>query len=72
MWAPVQDELQHDAADELAAYKPASLPFPGVFGVFRETDRPTKNSLEKNGLRKRGKRPAALPISKFSRKPSTE
>lgn len=55
MWAPVQDELQHDVTDELAAYKPA-LPFPGVFGVFCETHRPTKNSLEKNGLRRHGKR----------------
>jgi hypothetical protein len=24
-----------------------SLPFPGVFGVFYQNDRPTKNSLEK-------------------------
>jgi len=33
--------------DELAAYKLAQLPFPGVFGVFYESDRPTKNALEK-------------------------
>ena len=45
-----EDELRHDVTDELAAYKLASLPFPGVFGVFYETDRPTKNSLEKKWI----------------------
>ena len=39
-----------DVTDELTAYKLASLPFPGVFGVFYETDRPTKNSLEKKWI----------------------
>ena len=29
-----EDELRHDVTDELAAYKLAQLPFPGVFGVF--------------------------------------
>jgi 2-oxoglutarate ferredoxin oxidoreductase subunit beta len=33
--------------DELAAYKLAQIPFPGVFGVFYQNDRPTKNALEK-------------------------
>ena len=33
--------------DELAAYKLAQLPFPGVFGVFYQNDRPMKNALEK-------------------------
>ena len=37
-------------ADELAAYKLAQLPFPGVFGVFYQSDRPTKNSLEKKWI----------------------
>jgi 2-oxoglutarate/2-oxoacid ferredoxin oxidoreductase subunit beta len=46
----LEDELRHDVTDELAAYKLASLPFPGVFGVFYETDRPTKNSLEKKWI----------------------
>ena len=41
-----EDEMRHDVTDELAAYKLAQLPFPGVFGVFFESDRPTKNALE--------------------------
>ena len=36
--------------DELAAYKLAQLPFPGVFGVFFQSDRPTKNALEKKWI----------------------
>jgi len=45
-----EDELRHDVTDELAAYKLAQLPFPGVFGVFYQNDRPTKNSLEKKWI----------------------
>jgi len=30
--------------------EPAPLPFPGVFGVFYETDRPTKNALEEKWI----------------------
>ena len=45
-----EDELRHDVTDELAAYKLAQLPFPGVFGVFYENDRPTKNALEKKWI----------------------
>ena len=45
-----EDELRHDVTDELAAYKLAQLPFPGVFGVFYQTDRPTKNALEKKWI----------------------
>jgi 2-oxoglutarate ferredoxin oxidoreductase subunit beta len=41
-----EDDLRHDTTDELAAYKLAGLPFPGCFGVFFESDRPTKNALE--------------------------
>jgi len=41
-----EDELRHDTTDEVAAYQLASLPFPGCFGVFYESDRPTKNALE--------------------------
>lgn len=41
-----EDELRHDVTDELAAYKLAALPAPGCFGVFYESDRPTKNALE--------------------------
>ncbi len=45
-----EDELSHDVTDELAAYKLAQLPFPGVFGVFFQSDRPTKNALEKKWI----------------------
>ena len=41
------DEARHDVTNEIAAYQLADLPFPGLFGVFYETDRPTKNALEK-------------------------
>ena len=36
----------HDVTDEVAAYKLASAPFPGYFGVFYHKQRPTKNALE--------------------------
>jgi len=36
----------HDVTDEVAAYKLADAPFPGYFGIFYKTDRPTKNKLE--------------------------
>lgn len=36
----------HDVTDETAAYKLAEAPFPGYFGVFYKTNRPTKNALE--------------------------
>jgi 2-oxoglutarate ferredoxin oxidoreductase subunit beta len=45
-----EDEYRHDVTDELAAYKLADLPFPGVFGVFYEVDRPTKNALEQKWI----------------------
>src|SRR6202166_40939 len=45
-----EDEMRHDVTDELAAYKLAQLPFPGVFGVFYQSDRPTKNALEKKWI----------------------
>ena len=41
-----EDEPRHDVTDEIAAYRLANLPFPGLFGVFYEIDRPTKNALE--------------------------
>ena len=43
-----EDEARHDVTDEIAAYKLAGLPFPGLFGVFYQSDRPTKNALEKS------------------------
>jgi 2-oxoglutarate ferredoxin oxidoreductase subunit beta len=36
----------HDATDEVAAYKLAMAPFPGYFGVFYHIQRATKNALE--------------------------
>jgi 2-oxoglutarate ferredoxin oxidoreductase subunit beta len=42
-----EDEARHDVTDEIAAYKLASQPWPGTFGVYYEnTQRPTKNALE--------------------------
>src|SRR5271170_581478 len=38
----------HDVTDEMAAYKLADAAFPGYFGIFYKTDRPTKNKLEAN------------------------
>jgi 2-oxoglutarate ferredoxin oxidoreductase subunit beta len=36
----------HDVTDEVAAYKLADAPFPGYFGIFYKSGRPTKNKLE--------------------------
>jgi len=41
-----EDAERHDVSDENEAYRLASLQYPGKFGVFYETDRPTKNQLE--------------------------
>jgi 2-oxoglutarate ferredoxin oxidoreductase subunit beta len=41
-----EDAPRHDPADEVAAFHLATLPWPGVFGVFYEANRPTKNRLE--------------------------
>ena len=45
-----EDEQRHDVSDENAAYQLASLQYPGKFGVFYETDRPTKNQLEQQWI----------------------
>ena len=37
----------HDVSDEKAAYRLADLAWPGVFGVFYECTRSTKNDMEK-------------------------
>jgi len=44
------DDLRHDLSDEVAAYQLANLPFPGRFGVFYESGRPTKNALEQKWI----------------------
>ena len=36
----------HDATNEIAAYKLADAPFPGHFGIFYKVNRPTKNAKE--------------------------
>lgn len=36
----------HDVRDEDASYKLAAAPFPGHFGIFYKSERPTKNQLE--------------------------
>lgn len=45
-----EDKARHDVTDENAAYELASLQYPGKFGVFYETDRPTKNQLEQQWI----------------------
>lgn len=45
-----EDNNRHDVGDENAAYQLASLQYPGKFGVFYETDRPTKNQLEQQWI----------------------
>ena len=45
-----EDEARHDVTDEIAAYRLANVPFPGLFGVFFESDRPTKNALERRWI----------------------
>ena len=37
---------EHDVTSEEAAYKLAGEPFPGKFGIFYKTNRPTKNAKE--------------------------
>ena len=41
-----EDPQRHDPTDEVAAYKLASEPFPGWFGVFYEVTTPSKNQRE--------------------------
>lgn len=42
-----EDEKRHDPSDELAAFKLAMQPWPGLFGVYYENkSRKTKNALE--------------------------
>jgi len=45
-----EDKLRHDVTDGNAAYELASLQYPGKFGVFYESDRPTKNQLEQQWI----------------------
>ncbi len=45
-----EDKDRHDVSDGNAAYEMASIQYPGKFGVFYETDRPTKNQLEQKWI----------------------
>ena len=38
----------HDAKDEMAAYRLADVPFPGHFGIFYKANKPTKNTREED------------------------
>jgi 2-oxoglutarate/2-oxoacid ferredoxin oxidoreductase subunit beta len=38
--------VTHDVTDEYAAYKLADAEGPGVFGIFYQVNRPTKNASE--------------------------
>jgi len=41
-----EDAQRHDVSDDHAAFRLAGLEWPGVFGVFYEDSRPSKNDLE--------------------------
>tara|TARA_R110002096_G_scaffold332034_2_gene526082 strand:- start:2292 stop:3212 length:921 start_codon:yes stop_codon:yes gene_type:complete len=45
-----EDKERHDVTDESSAYQLAAVQYPGKFGVFYETDRPTKNQLEQRWI----------------------
>ena len=47
-----EDAARHDPTDELAAAKLALEEWPGSFGVYYETTRPTKNELEANLIKR--------------------
>ena len=67
-----EDELATTSLTSSLHTSSRQLPFPGVFGVFYETDRPTKNALEKKWIENTREKAATPAISKFFRKPSTE
>ena len=45
-----EDETRHDVTDQGAAFAIADEEYPGRFGVFYETDRPSKNVLEQKWI----------------------
>ncbi len=45
-----EDEDRHDVSDNSAAFALANEEWPGRFGVYYETDRPTKNKLEQRWI----------------------
>ena len=67
-----EDEIRHDVTDELAAYKLAQLPFPASSeSSTKPIVRPRTHS-RRSGSKPLAKKPVTLPISNFSKKPSTE
>jgi 2-oxoglutarate ferredoxin oxidoreductase subunit beta len=51
---------EHDVTDELAAYKLASEPFPGPFGILYNVSQPTKNAEEARIIDSYRKKTASL------------
>lgn len=47
-----EDAARHDPRDAVAAFRLASEPWPGLFGVFYDHPRPTKNRLERELIAK--------------------
>ncbi|MFT5470709.1 MAG: 2-oxoglutarate ferredoxin oxidoreductase subunit beta [Verrucomicrobiales bacterium] len=45
-----EDENRHDVTDQMAALGLAKEAWPGKFGVYLETDRPSKNTLEQKTI----------------------
>lgn len=45
-----EDEERHDVTSEPDAYALADLQYPGKFGVFYQSDRPSKNALEQKWI----------------------
>lgn len=45
-----EDADRHDTSSELEAFKLADLQYPGKFGVFYQSERPSKNELEQKWI----------------------
>lgn len=45
-----EDKERHDVSDEVAAFSLAEEQYPGKFGVYYESDRPSKNTLEQKWI----------------------
>lgn len=56
-----EDANRHDPKDAIAAFGLASLPWPGIFGVFYDAPRATKNTLEAGLVAKARERTKGAP-----------
>ena len=45
-----EDDARHDVTSEAEAYAIADIQYPGKFGVFYQNERPSKNTLEQQGI----------------------